>query len=199
MPILETNGKSILFLHVPKTGGSSIEHHLQSIGHVWLNATDTRFRGLKCSPQHLHASAIQSLLPQVSFDWAFMVVRHPVDRLVSQYKYQTRKPRWPSSLMSFSVWLRYVLARRRLNSYYRDNHFRPQHEFEGFSAEVFRLEEGIGKCIERIDQKLGLATNGTSVVWEKRSRPVNVVVSPEDRKLILDVYRTDFKRYGYDL
>ena len=70
------------------------------------------------------------------FDGFFMVVRHPVERLLSQYRYQTRKANPIQDRMSFFFWLRYVLLRRRINLYYRVNHFRLPHEFEAFGADV---------------------------------------------------------------
>lgn len=125
-----------------------------------------------------------------------MVVRHPVERLVSEYKYQTRKTPWLRKSWFFSVWLRYALARRKLNPYYRDNHFRPQVEFEGFAAEVFHFEDGLDRCIASIDQKLGVAP-GHELVWRKRSTPGKMDVSKNDIELIRAVYRADFDRYGY--
>ena len=197
MPIVEVKDQSILFLHVPKTGGSSIERHLQTLGDLRFKGENHRTLGLPCSPQHLHAEAIQKFMPDMSFDWAFMVVRHPVERIVSQYKYQTRKGPWLRKRWSFSVWLRYVLARRKLNPYYRDNHFRPQFEFEGFSAEVFRFEDGLDHCVESVNLKLGLSAPN-KLVWEKRSQVSNaVVLSAADIELIKNVYRKDFVRYGY--
>lgn len=196
MPIVETKGQRVLFLHVPKTGGSSIEKHLESIGRVSMIGGSHRSQGLPCSPQHLHAEAIRQHFPALTIDWAFMVVRHPVERLISQYKYQTRKAQWLRKSWSFSVWLRYVLARRKLNPYYRDNHFRPQVEFEGFAAEVFHLEYGLDRCIASVDNRLGIAS-ANELAWEKRSAGGSVAVPAADLDLIREVYRDDFERYGY--
>lgn len=196
MPIVEAKGRQVLFLHVPKTGGSSIEKHLESIGRMWLIGGSHRSQGLPCSPQHLHAAAIRQFFPELAPDWAFMVVRHPVERLISQYKYQTRKAQWLRKSWSFSVWLRYVLARRKFSPYYRDNHFRPQVEFEGFAAEVFHFEDGLDRCIVSVDNRLGIASE-QELVWEKRSAGGKVEVCATDLDVIREVYQSDFKRYGY--
>lgn len=196
MPIIETKGQRVLFLHVPKTGGSSIEKHLECIGRVSMIGGSHRSQGLPCSPQHLHAEAIRQHFPALAVDWAFMVVRHPVERLISQYKYQTRKAQWLRKSWSFSVWLRYVLARRKLNPYYRDNHFRPQVEFEGFVAEVFHLEDGLDRCIASVDRRLGVCSEQI-LTWEKRSPSGKVTVSAHDVNIIREVYSADFSRYGY--
>ncbi len=196
MPIVDANGKRILFVHAPKTGGTTIEHYLQSIGQLSLREGGRQPWGLPCSPQHLHAEAINRFFPGLVFDWAFTVVRHPVDRILSEYKYQTRKGKWHYKIWPFSAWLRYVLTRAKLNAYYRDNHFRPQHEFEGFSAEVFRFEDGLNRCVDSINQKLGIV-KPNNLIWENRSRSIELVLSNSDIKIIQEFYRTDFKRYGY--
>ena len=85
-----------------------------------------------------------------------MMVRHPLKRLLSQYRYQTRKPNPVRNRLPFSVWLRYVLLRRRLNPYYRDNHFRPQHEFEVPGVDVFRLEDGLAAPLACLNKLTGV-------------------------------------------
>lgn len=197
MPIAEVNGKSVLFLHVPKTGGSSIEGYLQSIGSLRLIGGSHRAQGLPCSPQHLHAEAIKKYFPDTPVDWAFMVVRHPLARLLSQYKYQTKKRTWLRNKWMFSVWLRYVFFRKKLNPYYRDNHFRPQVEFEGFSAKVFRFEDGLDACVREVERRFGI-TGGKQLAWEKRSQPVTLNLSETDIALIRRVYAQDYSRYGYE-
>lgn len=194
---MDVNGQSVLFLHVPKTGGSSIERYLQTLGSLRLIGGSHRAQGLPCSPQHLHADALRANFPSLSIDWAFMVVRHPLERLISQYKYQTKKRPWLRNKWMFSIWLRYVLFRKKLNPYYRDNHFRPQSEFEGFSAKVFRFEDGLDSCVNEVNRHLGL-TGTQKLAWEKRSRPVTLNLSVRDVILIKRVYAQDYSRYGYE-
>ena len=188
MPVAQINNKLILFIHIPKTGGSSIEKHLKKHSPLSLYG-QMGPPTIPCSSRHFHGALLQDLFADTVFDWSFMVVRHPLRRLLSQYRYrardepltrstvadevcgsrasevgsigwiggersdapvrsiakhpahdrliaelstyQTRKPNPVRNNLPFSVWLRYVLARRRINPYYRDNHFRPQHEFGG--------------------------------------------------------------------
>jgi hypothetical protein len=197
MPVARINNQLICFIHIPKTGGSSIEKYLSEHGLISF------FRKIgpplvPCSPHHFHAELLQKFFASDLFDWSFMVVRHPAERLLSQYRYQTRKPNLIRNNLSFSMWLRYVLARRRINPYYRDNHFRPQHEFEAFGAEVFHLEDGLEEPIKKLNSLVGLPEE-MGAVWANQTKPRDVDVSPSDRDLIFRVYREDFIRYGYEM
>jgi len=197
MPIARINNKLILFIHVPKTGGSSIEKHLER--HSPLS-----FYGqigppiIPCSSRHFHGELLTDLFPDTVFDWSFMMVRHPLKRILSQYRYQTRKPSPVWNQVSFSIWLRYILHRQRINPYYRDNHFRPQHEFEAFGAEVFRLEDGLAAPLGRLNALTGVDETD-DVIWANQTAQKDVKITTEDRALIFKTYKEDFHRYGYEL
>lgn len=197
MPVARINNKLILFIHIPKTGGSSIEKHLKKHGQLSFYG-QTGPSIFPCSPQHFDGSLLGDLFSDAIFDWSFLVVRHPLKRLLSQYRYQTRKPNPIRNRLSFSVWLRYVLLRRRINPYYRDNHFRPQHEFEAFGADIFRLEDGLGAPLDRLNSLTGVDETG-DVAWANKTASKDIKINPSDKALILSVYREDFLRYGYEI
>jgi hypothetical protein len=86
-------------------------------------------------------------------DAVFTVVRDPVARMVSEYRYQ-RSGRLtgpfgrPVRGLGFSAWLRLMFAMADRNPYTHDNHFRPQVEFmppDGVT--VFRLEDGLAPVL----------------------------------------------------
>lgn len=198
MPVARINHKLILFIHIPKAGGSSIEKHLTKHGPL-------SFYGqmgpptIPCSSRHFHGELLSDLFAESAFDWAFMVVRHPLERLLSQYRYQTRKPNPIRNRLSFSVWLRYVLLRRRINPYYRDNHFRPQHEFEVFGADVFRLEDGLDVPIEQLNKLVEMVEESTTAPWANQTARKDVKITAKDKALIFKTYKEDFLRYGYEM
>ena len=109
--------------------GQIPEARLVEIGPVQFGARNAR-NGFPCSPQHFHGTLLEQLFGAEEFDWAFMVVRHPVGRMVSQYRYEVHRRRQPLPAPPFFRWLRETILARRDNPYVRDNHLRPQHEFE---------------------------------------------------------------------
>ena len=97
MPILTTGTKRILYIHVPKTGGTSVEDLLRSYGGD-LTLYSPRNAGLPCVAQHFHGEVLRELLglgnsvgnraDEHGFDFIFMTVRHPISRLLSEYRHQ---------------------------------------------------------------------------------------------------------------
>ncbi len=196
VPVIRISDKQVLFIHVPKTGGSSIEARLAELGPVQLWARNA-WSGFPCSPQHFHNTFLERLFREEDFDWAFMIVRHPVSRMVSQYRYETHKYRQPLPAPPFTLWLRETLLARRDDPYVRDNHMRPQHEFEAFGAEVFRFEDGLDAPLVAFGRAVGVAVEGV-LHWRKRSAPMPVEPSDADVRMIRRAYAEDFERYGYD-
>ena len=196
MPVISISGKQVMFIHVPKTGGSSIEARLAEIGPVRLGAGNAG-NGFPCSPQHFHGALLEQLFGAEDFDWAFMIVRHPVSRMVSQYRYETAKRGQPSHAPPFTLWLRETLLARRGDPYVRDNHMRPQHEFEAFGAAVFRFEAGLDASLAALGRAVGVSVEGVCH-WRKRSAPTPVEPSAADVAMIRQAYAEDFERYGYD-
>ena len=112
MPLFVKGGVAILYVHVPKTGGSSIEHMFLDKGfrsefldHGPKNSFNLYRR---CSPQHLHAKPLLRLLRPQRITFTFMTVRHPLTRLLSEYKMQVRIDRQPLPLRP---WLDHWLKR----------------------------------------------------------------------------------------
>ena len=198
IPIFEISGKRILFIHVPKTGGTSLSVALEKFGTITF---DRGFKEnkKKFSERHAHKALIHSNIIDTRFDYVFMITRDPVDRIISEYRYQCRKPGLHrSKVMGFGLWLDYSLYWAKKNRGYRDNHFRPQSEFATLGCEIFRLEDGLEFVINSINQKLGLSI-------ELPAKRMNV--SPEyDIKVkklhiekIHSFYVSDYLAYNYNL
>ncbi len=196
MPVVEIKDRLVLFIHVPKTGGTTIEHHLAEAGPLSLKSPKPP-KGVRCNEQHFHAELIEGLFAPTAFYYAFMVVRHPLSRLLSEYRWQTRKRRRLRSRLSFSLWLRYALACRRLDPYCYDNHLRPQAEFEIRGAEVFRWEDGLQNCFGRLTEQLGIAAPQQLETLKNSTVRPSIIVRESDIELVHQVYRQDFERYGY--
>jgi hypothetical protein len=93
MPIYKKNGKAVLFVHIPKSAGTTVDHIFLSNG--WQvtfqdggGRADTILRHMKCSFQHFHAALLTQIINPNSFDAVFTILRDPMTRLQSEYRWR---------------------------------------------------------------------------------------------------------------
>lgn len=198
MPLFEINGRRILFIHVPKNAGTSITSLLGRYSQPRLDAK-FRLSGKTFRPRHLHGELMEQMLHPGMIDFAFMVVRNPLSRMVSEYFYQRRAGvaglRW-QRFVGFEDWLQYSLWRSATDPGYWENHFRPQSEFECFGCEVFRLEDGMAAVSRRLGEVTGQKVDEVPVLNSQPRRPF--ALSARARHRIFVRYGSDFERFAYD-
>jgi len=196
MPVANISGVSVLFIHIPKCAGMSISRLLADAGTVvsdrYLDAYGRRIR-----LRHLHREPLQQLYTEASFDWVFAIVRHPEERMKSEYRYQRRKSGFHlQNVMPFQKWLRYSLWRAALSASYRENHFRPQTDFLAFNPEIFRLDDGLEAFQERFRVVTGYSAGGF-LNHDNRSPKEEILVTDADRALIRKHYAADYRAFGF--
>ena len=197
MAIFEINGRRVLFIHIPKCGGTSVSDFLDGQAHRRFDSKINIY-GRTIRPRHLHAAILEQIYFHGMFDYVFTVVRNPFSRIISEYSYQTRKsgPRW-QRVIGFDRWLRMSLARASRNPSYRENHFRPQSDFVAFDCEVFRIEDGLDALSRSLAEKVGLKSS-REIQWLNASEKRRLIqFSDAQTKLILDTYQSDFDTFGY--
>ncbi|WP_278235137.1 sulfotransferase family 2 domain-containing protein [Isoptericola sp. AK164] len=206
MPILTKDGRGVLFIHVPKTGGSSIENHFKAAG--WQIAyhdgrigpgTLNNFRW--CTPQHMHGEMLQENFVLESFEAVFMVVREPLARFRSEYVWR-RGTDVDTSERAVDRWARKILARYEENPFVLGNHIRPQAEYLVPGAEVFAFEDGLDAVVERLNAEHGFDLPphvGRDRTSEKTSGVSSreVRISPELEDRLRDFYALDHLMFGY--
>ncbi|MGR3762453.1 sulfotransferase family 2 domain-containing protein (plasmid) [Roseobacteraceae bacterium NS-SX3] len=196
MPLYRTSDKVILFIHIPKTGGSTVEEVLAVSGAAQALKYHKRLGYSSSTPQHMAWDVIQYWLPQGFYDYAFTLVRNPVARLVSEYRW--RKSLSETPLPDFDTWVKRQLARYAKNNYILDNHIRPQSEFIGPDVEVFRLEDGIEFPIYAGLDQLGLHADDIEIHHARRSETSPLTVTAQTLEDIRTFYAADFECFGYD-
>lgn len=152
MPIFSRENKNILFLHIPKSAGSSVEMIARDLG--WTESFSNRGKSLmelshyKSSLQHLHAYPLENIFNLNEFDAIFTIVREPFSRLKSEYYWQKSQG---ITNLNVDDWIRDTFEKYRENNYIYDNHIRPQVDFipSQTSLSIFKLEqEGVRKSKE---------------------------------------------------
>lgn len=204
--------KKLIFIHIPKCAGSSIESALNIDYNVGLRSIG----GVRCSdlhipnidvikgvervyvnntsPQHLPANILKRLIPQQFAEYnKFTIVRNPYDKIVSEYLYLYNRYKMP-----FSELLKYVFNLSKLDRYVEfDSHFSAQSSFIYESNEllvdkVFKFED-IGKVFD------WLQLPEVHVNASNRTKPWQDYYNIELKELVCNFYREDFERFGYTL
>lgn len=203
MPIFRIKNKLIFYAHVPKAGGSSIADFFHEIGarsaftfgEQWRQRP--RDRWSSTSPQHIDAKSLAELFPGNFFDACFTVVRHPEDRIISEYKFRAGQSKIHASL-AFNDWLQIVMAASRANPFVFDGHIRPQTDFIPNNCKVFKLEEGLDKLNEWLSEVIDIELPSQRFTHHSnKSKNIDVAPDNASRELINAFYSADFNRLNY--
>lgn len=202
------DGYSVLFVHIPKCGGSSFEHEMSTRG--WkellsvrgINARDLEF--LNCSPQHMHAALIKEIVKPDKVDKIITLVREPLTRLRSEYSWQLTQG---LTEVEPKIWLDKIFDLYANDNFIYDNHIRPQSEFILEGSSVFKLEEnGIEKALEELPERkdgwLVDLMNSIKINKKKKlketSKSAEIIKSFDERKdYIYEFYKIDYELFGY--
>jgi len=206
VPVFIQGERYVLFPHVPKTGGTSVERLFHRNG--WrMHLRDAKVgKGSmhyvrRCSPQHLHAALLRELVDLSRIELCFMVVRDPIARFRSEYAMRQKDPS-KTDAASVEAWADRILARYERNPYALDNHVRPQHEFLLPGTEVFRLEDGLDTMMERLNRDHDLGVPNEVGHRLKRTdlhgmASRDVEISPALEARLREVYAEDFRQFGF--
>ncbi len=207
MPLLRIGSKLLHFVHIPKTGGASIEHFALKIGKVGHFSTGKG--ALPCSAQHMHAALYQALHIERMADWSFAIVRDPLKRLLSEYNMlverranpnvatvvDTRELR-PGHEADFDAWVQHVFKRYARDPYVCDNHIRPQVEFLTPQTRIYRFEKGLEQVTQRIAFFCEIA-DAPEVPHKHKSESRQVTASRETVRRIVEFYDRDYRELRY--
>jgi hypothetical protein len=197
MPFIQYKSKKILYIHIPKTGGTSIEEWMKTISPLRMFSVGIP-HAVRCTPQHFRAQDIKALLGEDFFDLSIAVVRNPYDRIASEYKMRMHIEKqgfWKNG-PDFSLWLEDNLSRQARDKFHLDNHLRPQWEFIGNNVEVFKLEDGLMAPLRRISEVLEIRPPEFPP-HELRGLSYDFTWDITDRILVQTHYAKDFEEFGY--
>ncbi|QXD16175.1 sulfotransferase family protein [Rhodocaloribacter litoris] len=180
--------QNYLFIHIPKTGGRSIETALGCL--------------------YEHKTALQKRR-EVGFDvWSakftFTFVRNPWDKAVSHYAYlkKTGQDFLEEDNIDFRSWVRLVFVDRNPRYISKPLHFAPQTEWimdlEGkqlvdYVGRFERFEADFAEVCRRIGVERQLPHQNSS----HRRKDYRTYYDDETAQIIADVYASDLSYFGY--
>ena len=190
--------KKIIFIHIPKTGGTSIEMRLgmrgKTNGFVVVNGI---------AKQHYRWRNYVKELGNDKFKeyYKFAVCRNPYTRLLSEY-YWCEIPsmghRHGQSFVEFLGKVEKIVKEKQFKLTKYHDHFIPQWRFvfddEGNSKvnKIFRFES-----FNEIDVFLKEKYQATGNQHQKKSGNKKYILSDEDKNRIYTIYKKDFELFGY--
>jgi len=140
VPLYKKNNESLLHIHVPKTGGTSVmsalkEHNVETS--FIQKASNDKYGGVP--PQHMDIGYTKMFfdLSQVE---TFAVVRDPWHRTVSEYVWRTRS----INFTKINQWLADALTNLQHQDY--QNHLLPQCKFINEDVTVFSYNDWNKMC-----------------------------------------------------
>lgn len=195
--------KTLLFIHVPKTGGTAVETFFRGVGLTGYFDPPTYMPVrpyLNVPPAHYDYEVLRRLF-NLDALYSFAIVRDPVKRMISQYKWSIEKSTQAETLakMDFSAFLAFMFDEYRRNENLAAGHFKPQVRFVGEKvSKIFKYEEGLDVIIRRVLEDVGFQPQGElklPVVNSSAARKVEP--SAADIALIREFYAEDCKAFGY--
>lgn len=212
MPVIKYKDVLLHFAHIPKCGGTSVERYVQGLNCVSMAFIDERYVSHApdqhwniSSPQHVDGESFARLFPMDFFTAFFAIVRDPMSRLESAYKFQRTRERRIGDV-SFDTFVKTSLRKNYLTRGWMDNHFFPQSGFFYPSAnyQVFKLEEnGVAFAKEFIDHALFGNAAGRNIAHTNRAGSKTGIpaedleLSTEGLELAQELYAMDFDNFNY--
>ena len=212
MPLARINGRLLHFIHIPKTGGSCVSSYLRAKGSLALYSRG-RVDSSRTTPQHMERASHSILIPEGFADHSFAILRDPMDRLLSEYRYRAlRRNRscdlptyigpddeltvefdWDTEFHgSFDQWVATIFAGHSSDPYICDNHVRPQADFIFEHAQLFMFKDGLGDVFDWIDKVTG--TQRQVMGLDHNASPQFAIhMRDETRRMILEFYSEDYR------
>jgi hypothetical protein len=195
------HNREFIFIHIPKTGGTSIEYKL-NLGHI-ENGFEIKDN---IAYQHSDCNYYKSLFGEEKFNkyLKFTIVRNPYTRIISDFFYLPLENVGFKGNQTFDDFLEYievVIKNNNFNENLYSNHFKPQYMYicdNNYSIKVDKLfyfekyheiDEFLLKNFDITDQNIYLKGN-----YKKN----DIILTDIQKEKVYKLYKKDFDIFGYD-
>lgn len=179
----------LIFVHIPKTAGTSLKKALD----LRYDSADHRLPHFFCSKKTWENYT------------SFCVVRNPIDRFISSYKFHISDEYYirKGSLHKVENNLQKLSPRTYFEKFKNTVHLQPQHlylehKFSKNNIDLIirfeKLDEGLQKLSKKLNTKIVLDKVNT---YDKRSSTNSVILDEELKFDLVDFYKEDYKQFNY--
>lgn len=189
---LVSDSHRFIFIHVPKTGGTSVKHALGTLGsNHWVDA-DT-------ASKHLRMRDLGDIAPTLLHEQftSFAFVRNPFDQLASFWTYKMENPFHPDyahirRLGSFDQWVRWFSdkPRARQSAFTHDDN---GNQLVDFIGRYENLEHDFAQIASTLDlptTELPRRNTSDHPPWQQ-------MFTDDLCDLVVDRWARDFALFGY--
>ena len=204
--------KNLLFIHIPKTGGTVIEDEIkkkykQTLYSGYINnILESPFN--KFSLQHQFYTTIYKYQNKLDVNFnnikIFTVVRNPYDRIISDLFWWKRKKKYPEFKINYNDTeeIYNFIKNNYLNRDDLDNHNQPQYKFitdENLNLipniNIFYCEK-LNDTNDELNKFLGFNIN---IKQENVNKNYSKFLNRKSIALINTIYKKDFKLFNYKM
>lgn len=202
MPYFKNDTVNVLFIHIPKTGGTAVEYYLSRSYTIPLSNSalyffDTTFSHV--SLQHQTLSTILDHRSRFNIEYTpmiFTVVRNPYTRLISDLSFN-KLITHTEAACTITNTIKSYLQRFAEDETVLDNHVRPQHHFLIVDGKIdpsihILRQETLASDMDALGFKNFPIKNESSCNYYN-------LLTFEAVSLINTVYKQDFLYFGYDM
>ena len=198
MPI--NNEYNLTFIHIPKTGGTTIEtilnmQHKELLWDTSGNLSLGRYEivdGIEFAMQHYTWDMIYSKFPDFYINSIkFTFVRNPYTRILSEYMWLVKPEKF--KILDFKKWLNSFLEK------IDNDHKLPQHLFVPDDIDFLCKYENFENELKQVLHHIGL-TNVKIPIKNKTNLDKDFITSlfdTETKDKIISVYEKDFEVFKY--
>lgn len=202
MPYYTKGSEKILYIHVPKTGGSSIEKYLVKEGYNQTHRTiqrntvipDVKYNNISMQHQTYQTLYKHRKVLNIDFENASMIatIRNPYDRIISELKW--RRMINPNSKPKDVF---YALKKYLSSDNTYDNHKIPQYMFLINEDGKLNKDIKIFRC-ENLTSELN-SHGFTKYSGKNKSVNYDNYLNNDSIELINSYYKKDFEFFGYHI
>ena len=190
--------KLLLFIHIPKTGGTYVEDLFLENGYLvgrFQNKGNFYLGNFKCNKYH-----VPFKYQDINFNnyITFTILRDPIERFLSEVNYKYFPTFYKNKIKDINKFISFFFDENKKISFDGDCHLIPQIEYiyDKNSNKVINIlnQNNLNNDLDNFIKKYNLDINLIEILVNKRRNNYdNYDINSENLKLIKNAYKKDFE------